>query len=66
MVMLLIFMTGWGLDSWYGVTACGFLCPWMLRAAAGLALVGFGGYLVSESHELVLAVETPGLVLWGV
>jgi len=65
-VMLLIFLAVWGLDSWYGVTVCGFLCPWMLRAAAGLALVGFGGYLGGESHELVIDVETPGLVDWGV
>lgn len=65
-VMLLIFLVVWGLDSWYGVTARGFLFPWMLRAAAGLALVGFGGYLVGESHELVIDAEAPGLVDWGV
>ncbi len=64
--MLLTFLVVWGLDSWYGVTACGFLCPWMIRVAAGLALVGFGGYLVEESHELVIDAEEPGLVDWGV
>jgi protein-S-isoprenylcysteine O-methyltransferase Ste14 len=65
-VMLLIFLTVWGLDSWYGVTACGFLCPWMLRAAACLVLVGFGGYLVGESHDLVIDAEDLGLVDWSV
>ncbi len=64
--MLLTFLAVWSLDSWYGITACGFLCPWMLRVAAGLTLVGFGGYLVEESHELVIEAEEPGLVDWGV
>jgi len=64
--MLLVFLAVWSLDSWYGVTACGFLCPWMLRAAAGLALVGFGGYLVEKSHEQVIDAEPAGLVDWGV
>lgn len=54
------------MDSWYGFTLCGFLCPWMLRAAAGLALVGFGGYLVGEAHELVIGAEPAGSVDWGV
>jgi len=53
-------------DSWYGFTLCGFLCPWMLRAAAGLVLVGFGGYIVGEAHELVIDGEPAGLVDWGV
>ena len=65
-VMLLIFLTVWGLDSWYGVTAFGFMCPWMLRAAACLALLGFGGYLVGESHDLVIGAEDLGLVDWSV
>jgi protein-S-isoprenylcysteine O-methyltransferase Ste14 len=64
--MLLTFLAVWSLDSWYGFTACGFLCPWMLRVAAGLTLVGFGGYLVEESHEMVIDAEPAGLVDWGV
>jgi len=65
-VMLLTFLAVWGLDSWYGFTVCGFLCPWMLRAAAGMILVGFGGYLIDESHGLVIDAEPAGLVDWGV
>ncbi|MBN2335975.1 isoprenylcysteine carboxylmethyltransferase family protein [Candidatus Bathyarchaeota archaeon] len=64
--MFLLFIAVWGLDSYYGYTACGYMCPWALRVAAGLMLLGFGGYLVSESHKLVIEAETPGLVDWGV
>lgn len=66
MAMLLTFLAIWGLDGCYCVTTCGFLYPWMLRAAAGLALVGFGGYLVGEAHELVIDAKEPAQVEWGI
>ena len=66
-VMLGLFIATWVLDSFmFKFTAYGSIVPWYLRAIVGLLVILFGAYLVDASHKLVIDVDEPVLVDWGV
>lgn len=65
--MLSLFVVVWVLDSFFIKAAFyGSLAPWCLRVAGGLLVILYGAYLVDASHKLVIDVEEPVLVDWGV
>ena len=66
-VMLVLFLATWVLDSFlFKFAVYGSIVPWYLRAAVGLLVILYGAYLVDASHKLVIDMDEPVLVDWGV
>jgi len=65
--MLVLYGVVWLLDSFLiKVTVYGFLAPWYLRIGTGLLVFLCGLYLIYAAHGLVIDVDEPVLVDWGV
>ncbi|MCW4049312.1 MAG: isoprenylcysteine carboxylmethyltransferase family protein [Candidatus Bathyarchaeota archaeon] len=66
-VMLVIFLAVWAGDSFLlHISTFTSMAPWFLRFPVAVLLVGIGVYLINESHKLVIDMDEPCFVDWGV
>jgi protein-S-isoprenylcysteine O-methyltransferase Ste14 len=66
-IMLGIFLVVWIIDSFiFKVSLIDFTTPWYLTGALGTLILLTGVYLVNESHKLVIEIEEPEFIDWGV
>ena len=65
-ILFFVLLGVWIIDSFilklYSLTHV----PVYIRLSASIVLLGIGAYLVQQSHRLVIEVDKPQLVDWGV
>lgn len=65
--MMALFLLVWALDSFLvKLTYYGSVVPWYLRLGGGALVALYGAFLVDASHRLVIGVDEPVMIDWGV